>query len=699
LFFLEAGGKISAILYHTFSGTLFVRDDEKEVEMLKKLLTPINLGSMRLRNRVVMTAMHLNFTPDGKVSDRLVAFYKERAKGGTGLIIVGGCSINDWAGPTWMLQLRDDSAIEGHTRLAQTIRRHGAAAACQLYHAGRYAHSISIEGRQAVAPSPIASRFTREEPREMTFDEIQQTVRDYADSARRVKESGYDLVEVLACTGYLICQFLSPITNIRSDEYGGSWDNRARFGLEIADGVRKAVGPDYPVMFRIAGHDYMEAGLTNKEWSRFAAELESHGADAINVTGGWHETRVPQLPMALPRAGLAYLAAGVKDKVRVPVVASNRINDVFVADEILRTGMADLTGMARALITDPYLVEKAQEGRFDEISHCIGCNQGCFDNVFYLQPVTCMINPKAGHELEYDEAQAIRRKKVAVVGGGPGGMKAALTASRRGHKVTLFEEEGLLGGQLNLAAVPPGRDEFWTAVEDFETQLEDSEVEVRLETRATADSLREEGFEVVVVATGARQAIPPIPGLDRPNVIMAWDILTGDSDPEGKDIVIIGGGAVGSETALYVASLGTISADTLFFLFINNGEDVETLKELCTRGVKKVTVIEMLEKVCRDVGISTRWGLLQDMQNLGIDIIRNAVAKQIEEGRVIVEAAGKEMVIAADTVIIAAGSCSENSIYDELKDSGMEVYSIGDAKQARKAIEAIREGYEIGLQI
>ena len=667
--------------------------------MLKKLLTPIQIENLELRNRIVMTAMHLNFTPDGKVNDRITAFYEERARGGAGLIIVGGCTINDVSGPTWMLDMRDDSRIEGHAVLADTIKRHGAAAACQLYHAGRYSHSIAMEGRQAVAPSPIASRFTREEPREMAREDIERTIRAYADASRRAKEAGYDVVEVLACTGYLICQFLSPVTNLRSDEYGGSWENRMRFGLEVADAVREAVGPAFPVSFRIAGHDYMEGGNTNREWTLFAAELEKHGVNLINVTGGWHETRVPQLPMSVPRGGLAYLAAHVKEKVDVPVIACNRINDIFVADEILRMGMADLVGMARALIADPYLPQKAREERYEEITHCIGCNQGCFDHVFYLQPVTCMLNPRAGRELEYSVEKAPKPKKVAVVGGGPAGMKAALTAAERGHRVTLFEKGGVLGGQMNLAAVPPGREEFWTAVEDLEAQLDNAGVELRLECEASAELLRGEGFDAVVVATGARQAVPPIPGIDAPHVVMAWDILEGNADPEGRDIVIIGGGAVGSETAMYVASIGTISGDTLLFLFMNKGEDVETLRELCGRGIKRVTVVEMLDKVCRDVGISTRWTILQDMRNLGIDIRSNAAAKRIEEDQVIVEVEGREEAIPADTVIIAVGSCPADELYRELKDGGMEVYLVGDAREARKAIEAIQEGYEAGLRV
>ncbi len=669
------------------------------MEELKLLLSPIEVKGRRLRNRIVMTAMHLNFTPDGRVSDRLIAFYEERARGGAGMIIVGGCIINDLAGPYWLIDIRGDDTVEGHSMLADAIRRHGAAAVCQLYHAGRYAHSISIGGKQAVAPSAVPSRFTRETPREISREEIKQTVSDYAAAAVRVKRAGYDGVEVLAAAGYLITQFLSPLTNKRSDEYGGSWDNRMRFGLEVADAVREAVGSDFLVSFRIAGHDFMEGGNTNREAALFAAELEKHGVDMVNVTGGWHETRVPQLPMSLPRGGLAWLAAGVKRSVGLPVVACNRINDPFVGDEILRMGMADLVGMARGLIADPYLPEKAASGHFEQIDHCIGCNQGCFDHVLYLKPVTCTINPRAGRELELPLSAAPISRRIAVVGGGPAGMKAAATAAGRGHRVTLFEKEPVLGGQLNLAAVPPGREEFWTAVEDLQSHLEWEGVEVRLEEEATAAKLIEEGFEAVVVASGGRPVIPPIPGIDQPHVLQAWDVLEGKADPAGHRVVIIGGGAVGAETAIYVAGMGTISGDTLQFLLVNGGEDPETLRELSTRGVKEVTVVEMLPKVCRDVGMSTRWVLLQDLRGLGVRLVSNAPARRIEPDGVVVEVEGCEEKIPADTVIIAAGTCSVNGLYEDLKDAGVEVHLIGDARQPRKAFEAIQEGLETGLRI
>ncbi len=669
---------------------------------MKMLFSPARVKDLTLRNRIVMTAMHLNYSPEGKITDQLRAFYEERARGGVGLIIVGGCIIDDWSGPGWMVDIRSDDTVAMHAALTQAVKKHGARIGCQLYQAGRYAHTFSIGGKQALAPSAVYARFTRETPKEMTLDEIKMVIDNFAQAARRAKEAGYDLVEILGSAGYLISQFLSPVTNLRTDDYGGSFPNRMRFGIEVLEAVRAAVGPDFPIMYRVAGSDFVEHSNTNEQTAAFAAELEKHGVDAINVTGGWHESRVPQLTMAVPRGGLAYLAAGVKAKVRVPVIACNRINDVFVADEILRDGMADLVGMARALIADPFMPEKAAQGHYDEITHCIGCNQGCFDHVFYLQPVGCTVNPRAGRELELPMTMAQVTRNIAVVGGGAAGMKAAAVAAGRGHHVTLFEKKPWLGGQLNLAAVPPGREEFETAAEDLECQLDWAGVDIRVETEVSAQMLAEEGFDAVVVATGGRPVIPPIPGIDGPNVVGAWDVLAGDADVTGTDIVIIGGGAVGSETALHIASIGSISGDILKFLLVNRGETIERMAELATRGNKRVTVVEMIDKVCADVGISTRWTLLQDLEHLGIETLKNAPAKEIGEGYVLVEVEGEERRLPADTVVLAAGSCPEpagQTLYEELAKRGIEAYLIGDAKQTRKAYDAIQEGLETALQL
>ncbi|MDH7479523.1 MAG: NADH:flavin oxidoreductase, partial [Syntrophomonadaceae bacterium] len=328
-----------------------------------KLLEPIKIGSMELRNRIVMPAMHLGFCQDGYIGDRIVNFYRERAEGGAGLIVVGGCYISPHPAYWGMVEIGDDRFIPGHRRLAGAIREAGACAAAQLFHAGRYESSV-FSRRQPIAPSPIPSAMTRETPREMTLEDIAEVIAQFAAAASRAKEAGYNAVEVIASAGYLISEFLSPITNRRSDEYGGSFENRCRFGEEVIKAVRQAVGPGYPVMVRLTGNEFMPGGNTNREIRQFARRLQEAGADAFNVTGGWHESRVPQITMNVPLGAYIYLAQGIKQAVEVPVAACNRINDPWLAEELLVQGRADLVGMARGLMADPELPNKVRDGRF-----------------------------------------------------------------------------------------------------------------------------------------------------------------------------------------------------------------------------------------------------------------------------------------------------------------------------------------------
>ena len=390
---------------------------------MKALFTPIEVGHIRLKNRIVMPAMHLNYTPEGEVTDRLVAFYEERTRGGAALIVVGGCIIDENSGEKGMINIGEDGYISGLRRLTEAVHQYGARIAAQLYHAGRYAssegHSFSIGG-QPLAPSPVVSRFSHERPREMTKEDIESVLENYAAASRRAQRAGFDAIEILGSAGYLISQFLSPITNMRTDEYGGSFEKRMRFGLEVADAVRDAVGKEFTVLIRLAGNDFMPGGNTNRETRLFAQELERHGVDAFNITGGWHETKVPQITMEVPRGAFAYLAQGVKQVVTKPVIACNRTCDPFLADRLIAQGSADMVGIGRGLIADPEMPQKALEGRFDEITSCLGCNEGCFDHVFELQPIECMVNPRAGHELEFPQtSRTAMQKKVVVIGCGP----------------------------------------------------------------------------------------------------------------------------------------------------------------------------------------------------------------------------------------------------------------------------------------
>ena len=674
---------------------------------MSELFEKINIGQITLKNRLIMSAMDLGFTSDGTINDRIINFYRERAKGGVGLIVVGGCypEIN---GKVWksIIGLDRDELIPGLKRLTDTIHRYDVRVAAQLLHAGRSASSFFTK-MQPVAPSAVAYRSIKQEPRALTIPEIKTVINNYVSATLRAKKAGFDAVELHGGMGYLINQFLSKATNKRNDEYGGSLENRVRFAQEMILAIKETVGKDYPIIFRMSGDDLVEEGLKIEESAEIARILQQAGADAFNVSPGWHESKTPIMLMSIPRMAYAYLSAKIKSQLTVPVIASVRINDLKLAEEILDNEQADMVSIGRPLIVDPELPNKYKNGQFNDIRTCIACNQGCFDSLLNFKPVSCTYNAMVGHEGEYKITKAGKPKKVVVVGGGPGGMEAARVLALRGHNVTLYEKNNQLGGQLRYAYIPPGREEIQNIISYLERQISKLKVTIKMGKEADLQTLEEEHPDVIIVATGGRPIMLNLRGIKGENVSIASSVLEGKITT-GRDVVIIGGGTIGCEVALYVAKQGAMRPEVACFLLKHKVLDAADIVEYTSKGNRNITLLEMKRKVGGGFGFSTRWVILNELKDAGIKEITEVKVKEIinnhsENGQihrgVVYEKDGQEHFIKADTVIVAVGYSPNNELQKQVEGKFPETYFIGDCVKVRTALEAIHEGFQVALKI
>lgn len=666
--------------------------------MYPYLFSPIRINQLEIKNRIAYPALGLGFSHDRRLNDRYLNYFREIARGGAGIVTVGPVGVDVLGAGFLVLSLDNDGAIDDFKRLTDAIRREGASPWIQLFHAGAYSHPILIDNQTPMAPSAVFSQYSKTTPREMTLEDIEGVQEAFGAAARRARQAGFDGVEIIASGGYLITQFWSPLKNRRTDAYGGSFENRARFAREVIRKVRAAVGDHFPIGIRMAGNDFVPESNSDAETPAIARVYEAAGVDLINVTGGWHETRVPQLPMELPRGAYGYLALNIKKAVGVPVMASNRITTPDAADKILRDGYADMVNLGRVLIADPFWPEKAFAGRAAEIRPCTACGQGCADQVFTGQPVFCAGNPRAGFEAERIIGKTGAPKRILVAGAGPAGLEAAVTAARMGHRVAIFEQGPDIGGQLWLAGAPPHKQEYLEYIRYYRAMLNRLDIPVHLKTPVDANLVRAQAPDHVIAATGAAPLRPPIPGVDSNGVLTAWEVLR-DNPPLGRNIAIIGGGAVGLETALFVAAKGTINAETLAFLFAYRAAAEERLRELLFSGSSRVTVFEMLPRTGKDVGRSTRWVLFERLNQYGVTIETSARVTELSSRAVTWEQDGTMKTQAFDQVIVASGSRPVNTLAERLAAIDIPFTAVGDCTGPRKIQDAIHGGFLAALNL
>lgn len=640
--------------------------------MYESLFEPIKIGSMELKNRLVVPAMStLTATPEGASTEQFIAYHERKAKGGWGLIITEYYGVAPHVGffPA-MLGIWNDELVENHRQLTDRVHAAGAKIAAQISHSGRETY-IAVSDENLAAPSPYSDVSGTKRPRELQIPEIKKIIGQYGDTALNLKRAGFDAVEIYAAHGYLISEFLSKYSNKRTDEYGGTLENRMRFLLEIIADVRSKVGPDYPVMVRLSTVEYVPGGLSIAESRVIAQKLEEAGVDAIDCSQGIFTVSQNIVePMMMENAVFADNAAKIKEVVNIPVMTAGRINEACLAESVLKAGKADLIGMGRASLADPDFPIKVREGRLDDIRYCIGCVQGCIGGNMRGENCHCLVNPEMDREYELPDNPAAEKKKIYIAGGGIAGCEAAIVAARRGHDVTLFESSDHLGGTWLIAALPPHKTELVTFVAWQKHELAKLGVTVKLNTKLTKEMLDADMPDHVIVATGCKPFIPPIPGSNRPNVVQANDILQ-QNVRAGENAVVVGGGSVGIETAEYLCQYGS-----------------------------NVTVVEMRNDILIGCERETMLMHRKAVKDLQMKVYKNAKVCEIGESTVTLDRKGKTIILdEVDTVVIAAGSKSVNTLEAEAEELGIPVTAVGDAKKVRNGLSAVYEGYMAGYEV
>ncbi|MFJ9530119.1 FAD-dependent oxidoreductase [Streptomyces sp. SID5594] len=665
------------------------------------LLSPLDLGFTTLPNRVLMGSMHIGLEEAERGFERMAAFYAERARGGVGLMVTGGiapseraCSFPGGA------KMTTEAEAEQHREITSAVHAAGGRIAMQILHFGRYAHHPDL-----VAPSALKAPISGFTPNALTSEQVEETIEEFVRAAELAQLAGYDGVEIMGSEGYLINEFIVSATNHRTDRWGGSYENRIRFPVEIVRRVRERVGTDFILIYRLSMLDLVPGGSTLEEVVTLAKEIEAAGATIINTGIGWHEARIPTIATSVPRAAFTWVTERVRGAVSVPLVTSNRINTPEVAEEVLASGRADMVSMARPFLADPEFVAKAAAGRADAINTCIGCNQACLDHIFSLQITSCLVNPRACHETELVLSPTRTRKRVAVVGAGPAGLACSVTAAERGHAVTLFDTADEIGGQLNVARRVPGKEEFNETLRYFRTRLAELDVELRLSTRADAGTL--DGFDEIVLATGVEPRTPAIPGTDHPNVVSYLDVLR-DGAPVGDRVAIVGAGGIGFDVAEFLTDGGdaaSLDAETFFRQWGVDTAYEERGGLRAPERPKTPRTVHLVQrkttKVGAGLGKTTGWIHRTELRHRGVEMIAGASYDLIDDEGLHLTVDGERRVLAVDTVVLCAGQEPRRELYEELRATGGPVHLIGGADVAAEldAKRAIRQGTELAAAL
>ncbi|WP_422049339.1 FAD-dependent oxidoreductase [Shimia sp.] len=669
------------------------------------MLAPLDLGFTTLKNRVLMGSMHTGLE-ETKDWNRVAEFYAERARGGVGLIVTGGMAPSKEGGVfPGAAGLFSDQDIANHKVVTNRVHEAGGKIAMQILHAGRYAY-----GPECVSASPIKSPISPFPPKELDEEGIEKQIQDFITAATRAREAGYDGIEIMGSEGYFLNQFIVTHVNKRTDRWGGSYENRIRLPIEVVRRCREAVGEDFIIIYRLSMIDLVPNGSTHEEVVQLAQEIEKAGATIINTGIGWHEARIPTIATSVPRRAFAWVTKKLMGKVGIPVITSNRINTPEVAEEVLAEGCADMISMARPFLADSDFVNKASEGKAAHIAPCIGCNQACLDHTFGGKLTSCLVNPRACHETELPILAADAVKSIAVVGAGPAGLSAAMTAAQRGHKVTLIDRADKLGGQLNVAKQIPGKEEFWGLVDWYEAMIADLDIEVRLNTEATANTLA--GFDEVIIATGIVPRDPGIPGQDRPEVMSYLDVLR-DKKPVGKKVAVIGAGGIGFDVSEFLVHEGESLTENLPEWMVEWGvsDPEEHRGGIAPEGAqphapaRQVTLMQRKAKALgKGLGKTTGWIHRAALKMKNVEMLGGVNYERIDDDGLHIsfgEARENPRVIAVDNVVICAGQLSDRSLADALEAEGVTCHVIGGADVAAEldAKRAINQGTRLAASL